>query len=153
MLKKEILFLWDGENFNPNGDMLNDNAPRIDEETGFGEATDVRIKRTIRDEIAKENPDEIFIKTYENDGNILDGKTAIRNQINIKASKSEIINEILDKFIDIRAFGGVLPISDKDEKEIKVKSVNFTGPVQFRISKTLHKVSKKTDKRKWSFCK
>ncbi|WP_051487291.1 type I-B CRISPR-associated protein Cas7/Csh2 [Campylobacter corcagiensis] len=151
MLKKEILFLWDGENFNPNGDMLSDNAPRIDEKTGFGEATDVRIKRTIRDEIIKENPDEIFIKTYENDGNILDGKTAIRNQINIKATKSEIVNEILGKFIDIRAFGGVLPISDKEEKVIKVKSVNFTGPVQFRISKTLHKVSKKQIKGSGAF--
>ena len=27
----EILFLWDAKMTNPNGDMLNDNAPRYDE--------------------------------------------------------------------------------------------------------------------------
>lgn len=144
MLKKEILFLWDGENFNPNGDMLNDNAPRIDEETGLAETTDVRIKRTIRDELIKENPNQIFIKTYEKDGNILEAKAAIKEVgINTKANKDEIIKQILSKFVDIRAFGGVLPIADKNDKESKVKSVNFTGPVQFRMSKTLHKVSLK----------
>jgi len=29
--KREVLFLWDGENFNPNGDMLKENAPRFDD--------------------------------------------------------------------------------------------------------------------------
>jgi len=147
MLKKEILFLWDGENWNPNGDMLNSNAPRVDEETGVAEATDVRIKRTIRDElIKKEGANSVFIKEYKRDENILDCKTAIReNEINIKQSKAELEKEILDRFIDIRAFGGVLPISDKDEmkkdKSITTAGVQFTGAVQFRMSKSLHKVS------------
>ncbi len=145
MLKKEILFLWDGENWNPNGDMLRDNAPRIDEETGIAEVTDVRIKRTIRDEILKKEPDTIFIKEYKRGENILDAKTAIReNKIDIKKPKEEIEKEILEKFIDIRAFGGVLPISDKDEmkkdKSITTAGVQFTGPVQFRMSKSLHRV-------------
>jgi len=147
MLKKEILFLWDGENWNPNGDMLNSNAPRVDEETGVAEATDVRIKRTIRDElIKKEGANSVFIKEYKRDENVLDCKTAIReNEINIKQSKAELEKEILDRFIDIRAFGGVLPISDKDEmkkdKAITTAGVQFTGAVQFRMSKSLHKVS------------
>jgi len=147
MLKKEILFLWDGENWNPNGDMLNENAPRIDEETGVAEATDVRIKRTIRDElIKKEGAEVVFIKPYKRDENVLDCKTAIReNQINIKQSKADLEKEILERFLDIRAFGGVLPISDKDEmkkdKEITTAGVQFTGSVQFRMSKSLHKVS------------
>ncbi|MBD3807316.1 MAG: type I-B CRISPR-associated protein Cas7/Csh2 [Epsilonproteobacteria bacterium] len=147
MLKKEILFLWDGENWNPNGDMLNSNAPRIDEETGRAEATDVRIKRTIRDELMKqEGSDVIFIKEYKRDENVLDCKTAIReNEINIKQSKAKLEAEILERFLDIRAFGGVLPISDRDEmkkdKEITTAGVQFTGPVQFRMSKSLHKVS------------
>ncbi|ADV46307.1 CRISPR-associated protein, Csh2 family [Nitratifractor salsuginis DSM 16511] len=145
--KKEILFLWDGENWNPNGDMLNDNAPRIDEETGVAEATDVRIKRTIRDElIKKEGEDAVFIKEYKRDENILDCKTAIReNGIDIKQSKADLEKEILSRFIDIRAFGGVLPVSDKDEmkkdKEITTAGLQFTGPVQFRMSKSLHRVS------------
>jgi CRISPR-associated protein Csh2 len=145
--KKEILFLWDGENWNPNGDMLNENAPRIDEETGVAEATDVRIKRTIRDElIKKEGAEVVFIKPYKRDENVLDCKTAIReNEINIKQSKDDLEKEILERFLDIRAFGGVLPISDKDEmkkdKSITTAGVQFTGSVQFRMSKSLHKVS------------
>ncbi len=147
MLKKEVLFLWDGENWNPNGDMLNDNAPRIDEETGVAEATDVRVKRTIRDELIKREGEEVvFIKEYKRDENVLDCKTAIReNEIDIKQSKSDLEKEILSRFLDIRAFGGVLPISDKEEKkkdpEITTAGVQFTGPVQFRMSKSLHKVS------------
>ncbi|MBE0496733.1 MAG: type I-B CRISPR-associated protein Cas7/Csh2 [Campylobacterales bacterium] len=146
MLKKEILFLWDGENWNPNGDMLRENAPRLDEETGVAEATDVRIKRTIRDELMKqEGEDVIFIKEYKRDENTLDCKTAIReNLINIKQDKGALEAEILRRFLDIRAFGGVLPISDKEEmkkdKEITTAGVHFTGPVQFRMSKSLHKV-------------
>ncbi len=147
ILKKEILFLWDGENWNPNGDMLNSNAPRVDEETGVAEATDVRIKRTIRDElIKKEGADKVFIKEYKRDENVLDCKTAIReNEIDIRQSKADLEKEILERFLDIRAFGGVLPISDKDEmkkdKTITTAGVQFTGAVQFRVSKSLHKVS------------
>jgi len=146
ILKKEILFLWDGENWNPNGDMLNNNAPRMDEETGVAEASDVRIKRTIRDElIKKEGADVVFIKQYKRDENVLDCKTAIReNKIDIKQSKSDLEKEILERFLDIRAFGGVLPISDKKEMKkdtsITTAGVQFTGSVQFRMSKSLHQV-------------
>lgn len=147
ILKKEILFLWDGENWNPNGDMLNNNAPRMDEEIGVAEASDVRIKRTIRDELIKsEGADTVFIKQYKRGENVLDCKTVIReNKIDIKQSKADLEKEILERFLDIRAFGGVLPISDKEEmkkdKEITTAGVQFTGAVQFRVSKSLHKVN------------
>ena len=149
MLKKEILFLWDGENWNPNGDMLYDNAPRIDEETGKAEASDVRIKRTIRDElIRKYGKDVVFVRSYIKDGNTLDAKTAIKEAIDVTQSKDKIEQDVLNKFLDIRAFGGVIAISNKKEKNkkeknsISVTDVTFTGPVQFRMSKSLHKVSK-----------
>ena len=60
--KQEILFLWDVENSNPNGDILSGNEPRCDRKTGIAEITDVRIKRTIRDEIIKSKPESIFVK-------------------------------------------------------------------------------------------
>ena len=158
MKKKEILFLWDGENFNPNGDMLRNNAPRMDDDTNIAEITDVRIKRTIRDEIMKTDYDSIFIKEYRVDKSVLDAKAALRQVIDVSKDKSEIEREILSKFIDIRAFGGVLPITDKKNKSKAKKndnadeqekgaagttSVTFTGPVQFRMSKSLHRVQPK----------
>ena len=154
MKKKEILFLWDGENWNPNGDFLRDNAPRFDEISEIAEVTDVRIKRTIRDEIIKSNPDSIFVKKYMEGDSVLDAKGAIRTVIDVKGkSKEEIIKEVLSKFIDLRAFGAIIPITGSKDKKKKgreepsdeqakddVSDVNFTGPVQFRMSKSLHKV-------------
>jgi CRISPR-associated protein Csh2 len=40
--RTEILFLYDVQNANPNGDPSDENKPRIDEETGHNIVTDVR---------------------------------------------------------------------------------------------------------------
>jgi CRISPR-associated protein Csh2 len=47
--RSEILFLYDVTDANPNGDPVDENKPRIDEETGVNIVTDVRLKRTVRD--------------------------------------------------------------------------------------------------------
>ena len=90
MKKKEVLFLWDGENWNPNGDMLRDNAPRFDEISEIAEVTDVRIKRTIRDEILKSDEASIFVKEYKDGDSVMDAKKAIRTRINVDQSEGEI---------------------------------------------------------------
>ena len=92
----------------------------------------------------KKDEASIFIKEYRIEDVVLDAKTAIRQSINIRQSKSELQKEILSKFIDIRAFGGVLPISDKDEMKkegIKTAGIQFVGPIQFRMSRSLHRVA------------
>ncbi|HPE42400.1 MAG TPA: type I CRISPR-associated protein Cas7, partial [Thermotogota bacterium] len=48
--RREILFLYSVKDANPNGDPLNANHPRYDEETGQIMTSDVRVKRTTRDE-------------------------------------------------------------------------------------------------------
>lgn len=47
--RSELLFCYDVTDANPNGDPLDSNKPRIDEETNINFVTDVRLKRTIRD--------------------------------------------------------------------------------------------------------
>ena len=47
--RSELVFLYDAKDINPNGDPMDENKPRIDEETGNNMVTDVRLKRTIRD--------------------------------------------------------------------------------------------------------
>ena len=169
--KKEILFLWDGQNWNPNGDFLRDNMPRNDERTEVAEVTDVRIKRTIRDEILKSDEASIFVKEYKDGDSVMDAKKAIRTRINVDQSEEAIKRDVLNAFIDVRAFGAVIPINGSDDKKEEqdqsglglldeeeeptkgkkkkgkkdetkkgVSSVKFTGPVQFRMSKSLHKV-------------
>ncbi len=132
--KSEILFCYDVTDANPNGDPLDANKPRIDEETGINIVTDVRLKRTIRDYLHDykgyngENGKDIFVREViynEEKGFIQDGKMRAKD-FNENAKK------IVAECIDIRLFGGVIPL-DKD-------SITYTGPVQFKMGRSLHPV-------------
>lgn len=130
--KSELLFLYDVKDANPNGDPLDENKPRIDEETGHNIVTDVRLKRTIRDYLFAykgfngENGKDIFVREIEVEpGKVQDGKARARDFDGDKG-------EILKNCIDIRLFGGTIPLP-KD-------SITLTGPVQFKMGRSLHPV-------------
>jgi CRISPR-associated protein Csh2 len=136
--RSEIIFIYDVSDGNPNGDPLDENKPRIDEETGVNLVTDVRLKRTIRDYLFDFKKDEIkgheiFVReivTDEEKGYIQDAKERARNfDGNAKL--------ILEKCIDVRLFGGVIPT----EKAPGDKgAITYTGPVQFKMGRSLHRV-------------
>jgi CRISPR-associated protein Csh2 len=129
----EILFLYDLKDANPNGDPLDSNKPRIDEETSINIVTDVRLKRTIRDYLFEYKEQEIFVREKaDKKGKIQDGKQ--RGQ-DFGKKKEEIMENVLEQCIDVRLFGATIPM-DKD-------SVTFTGPVQFSMGRSLHKVELK----------
>ncbi|MFW5804668.1 MAG: type I-B CRISPR-associated protein Cas7/Csh2 [bacterium] len=132
--RSEILFLYDIENANPNGDPLNENRPRFDSESSTVLVTDVRLKRTIRDfwfeykGFNGKNGKDVFVRetTYD-DGDkvyIKDGKKRAKDF-------NEQVNEILNTCIDIRVFGGVIPLGNS--------SITRIGPVQFQMGRTLNK--------------
>lgn len=131
--RQEILFLYDVTDANANGDPLDENKPRIDEETSINIVTDVRLKRTIRDYLFNykgyngEGNKDIFVREVaSNSGKGLkDGKNRAKD-FNEKA------NEVLEKAIDIRLFGGVIPLTND--------SITFTGPVQFNMGRSLNRV-------------
>jgi len=132
--RSEILFLYDIENANPNGDPLNENRPRFDTEDSTVLVTDVRLKRTIRDYWyeykgynGKDGKDIFFRETKYTDGNkeyIKDGKRRAKDF-------NEQVEEILHICIDIRVFGGVIPLSKA--------SITRIGPVQFQMGRSLNK--------------
>ncbi|MGC9513843.1 MAG: type I-B CRISPR-associated protein Cas7/Csh2 [Fidelibacterota bacterium] len=128
--RREILFLYDVENNNPNGDPNDENKPRIDEESGRNLVTDVRLKRTIRDYLKDYKNENIFVReiVFE-DGTIQDGKTRAKD---FGKNKKEILDNVLKECIDVRLFGATIPL-DKD-------SITLTGPVQFKMGKSLHAV-------------
>lgn len=136
--RKEMLFLYDVTNANPNGDPADENKPRIDEESKKNIVTDVRLKRTVRDHLINymghngegDNKYDVFVKTTPSDKGkgIKDGKARAKD---FNSDKDEIIR----RCIDIRLFGGVLPL-EKD-------SITFTGPVQFKMGQSLHAVELK----------
>jgi len=137
--RSELLFCYDVTDANPNGDPLDENKPRIDEETSTNFVTDVRLKRTVRDYLYEHkgfngtNGKDIFVREKFMDDKdetkgIQDGKTRAKDFAENK-------DDILNTCIDIRLFGGVLPLSSD--------SITYTGPTQFKIGRSLHKVEVK----------
>jgi len=148
--RSEIVFLYDIKDGNPNGDPLDENKPRIDEETGINLVTDVRFKRTIRDHLYKFRGNEIFVREISNEnGSIQDAKMRARDFLTIEEpldsfeTGKNIINEnLLADCIDVRLFGGTVPLELKVKKGNKAEtgSITHTGPVQFKIGRSMHKV-------------
>lgn len=152
--RSELLFLYDVKHCNPNGDPMDANRPRIDEETGKCLVTDVRLKRTIRDYLFESGYDgcengkgDIFVR--DEDGKVVTGTQ--------RAKSYKDKNEFISKFIDVRLFGGVsAPKADKAAKKGKKdtenqeegaeeqtdtnKTFHLTGPVQFGMGKSLNVV-------------
>jgi CRISPR-associated protein Csh2 len=149
--RSEIVFLYDVKDVNPNGDPMDENKPRIDEETGINIVTDVRLKRTIRDYLHDFKKLEIFVREIEYEAGkiqdaklraedflIKDGKKLDKKSVKTLSDMKDIIAQnILNQCIDVRLFGGTLPI-EKTEKE--KSAITLTGPVQFRMGRSLHKV-------------
>lgn len=129
--RSEYLFLYDISFANPNGDPNDENKPRIDEETGKNIVTDVRLKRTIRDYLQDFEGLEIFIKEKsDQEGKIQDAKARAKDFDNNP-------QRILQECIDVRLFGATIPISIGNRKD---SSITYTGPVQFNMGQSLHKV-------------
>ncbi|MCX8206814.1 MAG: type I-B CRISPR-associated protein Cas7/Csh2 [Methanothrix sp.] len=129
--RSELLFIYDIRDGNPNGDPMDENKPRIDEETGVNLVTDVRLKRTIRDYLHNFKGLEIFVReiVYDEENRyIQDGKRRAKDF-------GEDAERILKECIDIRLFGGVIPL--------KEDSITYTGPVQFKMGRSLHRVALK----------
>lgn len=119
----EILFLWDAKMTNPNGDMLNDNAPRYDESDRKAVVSDVRVKRTIRDDLQYRKGKTVFVNNAEQVQSAETRFTELRNALNEKDDK-----KIFLSCIDNRLFGGVAPKSN----------LQIIGTVQFSWAKSLN---------------
>lgn len=137
--RSEILFLYDCKLCNPNGDPLDSNKPRMEENSGRCLVTDVRLKRTVRDYLYENGyngstPDkDIFIRDEDDKPVTGDKRSQAYND------KEDFIR----KFIDVRLFGGVSApkaVKTEDKKEKSKKVFNLTGPVQFGMGRSLHRV-------------
>jgi len=146
--RSEILFLYDVADANPNGDPLDSNKPRLDEETEINIVTDVRLKRTIRDYLEEYKNQSCFVKEViydDKNGYIQDSKLRANDYLpekkygSIQEAKIELKKAILEKCIDVRLFGATIIVDGLVKKNYK-GSITLTGPVQFRLGRSLHKV-------------
>lgn len=134
------------KNANPNGDPLNGNRPRTDY-GGFGEITDVCLKRKLRDRLL-ELGQAIFVQS---DDRKVDGEASLRNRAESatnglgkdafkkNANRDATARLACDKWYDVRAFGQVFAFtSGADAGGV---SIPIRGPVTIQSAFSLEPVS------------
>ncbi len=130
-------------NANPNGDPLNGNRPRYNYE-GYGEISDVAIKRKIRNRLMDEGF-EIFVQS---DDNKVDDYPSLRKRAEGEISdwkdKKKASELACAKWLDVRAFGQVFAYSG-GKGDASGVSIGIRGPVSihpaFSQSPVLDRVS------------
>lgn len=162
----DILVLSASYNANPNGDPDGDNVPRHDPETGIAMISSGCMKRKARDEMerrfAGEDGCRILIKKgasmqslisevaganvelddgTEEEPEAEEGKSKKKSN-GKKLSREKIgatVDAVIQGFIDIRIWGGVLAVKGGGQ------STSIHGPVQFGTAESLHPVDIVTD--------
>ena len=118
---------------NPNGDPLNGNRPREDFD-GFGEISDVCIKRKIRNRL-QDMGERIFVQSSDrcDDGAKSLHDRAGKNEALKKSGKDPVTfaKAACAEWIDVRAFGQVFAFKGDSV------SIGVRGPVSIRTAETL----------------
>jgi len=124
---------------NPNGDPLNGNRPRTDY-NGFGEVTDVCIKRKLRDRLA-ESGENIFVQSEDrktDDAKSLSDRA--HKALGDKLGSAETAKLAPETWFDVRAFGQLFAFKSKKATTAKTRpqgaapddpgvSIPIRGPV------------------------
>ena len=136
MTNSEILFIYDAQLCNPNGDPDEENRPRMDYPTQTNLVSDVRLKRYLRDYLEEKGHD-IYVRKG-NAGEVVNATKRIQDVLGqekaVKLEKDDL-DRILQKLIDVRLFGATIPV----KLEGKGQSIAFTGPVQFNWGYSLNR--------------
>jgi CRISPR-associated protein Csd2 len=146
--KIDFAIIFSVKNANPNGDPLNGNRPRTDYD-GYGEITDVCLKRKIRDRLQTEGQ-AIFVQTDEKK---TDGMTSLQNRayaeppiglgkktFNAKDTNKDKAAELACKqWFDVRAFGQVFAFGK--EADAAGVSIAIRGPVTIQSAFSIEPVS------------
>jgi CRISPR-associated protein Csd2 len=118
-------------NANPNGDPLNGNRPRADYD-GFGEVSDVCIKRKIRDRL-QESGVPIFVQS---DDRRIDEYKSLRARaegvLGNALGSDQTVRKACEAWFDVRAFGQIFAYSGagKRAREGKKKEKTSDKPAE-----------------------
>lgn len=123
--KIDFAVVFTVKNANPNGDPLNGNRPRTNFE-GFGELSDVCIKRKMRDRL-QEAGMSIYVQSNDRK---TDSCSSLRERadnakLNEKKLEEETVKLACELWFDVRAFGQLFAFKNKNagKKQIKDKKV------------------------------
>ena len=131
--KIDFIMLFTVNGANPNGDPLSGNMPRTDYD-GYGEVSDVCIKRKIRNRI-QDMGHPIFVQSDER---IDDGHKSLEERFGAnfdsppKDPDDKVYHASCEKWMDIRSFGQVMTFQNR--------SIGIRGPVSISLAKSLSPV-------------
>jgi len=144
--KIDFALIFSVKNANPNGDPLNGNRPRTDYD-GFGEISDVCLKRKIRDRL-QESGENIFVQSDEKK---TDGMPSLKNRaesdehglgkdaFNVKKTPPEETARLAnEKWIDVRSFGQLFAFKSDTKDGV---SIPIRGPVSIQSAFSVEPVS------------
>lgn len=127
--KIDFAVIFSVKHANPNGDPLNGNRPRTDYD-GYGEVTDVCLKRKIRDRL-QEQGQSVFVQSDEKK---TDGMPSLKSRaeadepiglgkslfvFNEKNTPENAVKKVCEKWFDVRAFGQVFAWKTETKKAKK----------------------------------
>lgn len=144
--KIDFALIFSVKNANPNGDPLNGNRPRTDYD-GYGEVSDVCIKRKIRDRL-QESGEQIFVQSDEKK---TDGMPSLKvraesdehglgkDAFNVKKTTPEETARLAnEKWIDVRTFGQLFAFKSDNKDGV---SIPIRGPVSIQSAFSVEPVS------------
>ncbi len=134
----EFVYFFDVENGNPNGDPDAGNMPRIDPETSLGIATDVSIKRKIRNYVEIVYKDKAPFCIYIKEKAVLTKQQekayiALKNEGNEKPTIEDARKWMCKNFYDVRTFGAVMSLKEFNSGQVR-------GAVQITFAKSIEPV-------------
>lgn len=133
--KVDFIFTIEVRGANPNGDPLTGNMPRIDNR-GFGEISDVCIKRKIRNRM-QDLGHEIFVKSLDrSDDGFRSLEKRFEAEFTKKQNDEEVEEKACEKWLDMRSFGQVITFQKR--------SLGIRGPVSISIAKSLEPIETTT---------
>jgi len=157
--RSEIVFAYDAEDTNPNGNPLSANdKPRIDETTGAAVVTDVRLKRYLRDQL-DDDGEGIYIQnpTKSKSDTVLDRDDLFTQVTGLDEDDlgdmtgSEAADAFLTNATDVRYFGATCSFSSNFQSELGDEFPGqFIGPVQFSHARSLNTVVQKSEAKQLS---
>jgi CRISPR-associated protein Csh2 len=155
--RSEILFIYDAQDCNPNGDPYNDNQPRIDQATGQAVVTDLRLKRYLREQLQTDKHG-VFIRTPDDDRQAfkrIDAALGMFEEVE-EPEDFETVEAVKETFlkraVDVRYFGATFTFDvDSEETQDMIQDrfgSNLTGPVQFSPARSLNRVERNTESKR-----
>jgi CRISPR-associated protein Csd2 len=144
--KIDFAIIFSVKNANPNGDPLNGNRPRIDYD-GYGEVTDVCLKRKIRDRL-QEGGYAIFVQSDEKK---IDGMPSLKARAESdeyglgkdafnrkKISPEKAAKLACKKWLDVRTFGQLFAFKNESNDGV---SIPIRGPVSIQSAFSVEPIS------------